>query len=72
MSISAVGTAFMGIQRNFAMFDSAANRLAMQSFDAESIRDVRDMKLAKHGVAANAAVLRVADEMTSEVINLLV
>jgi hypothetical protein len=51
--------------------DAAAERIAYQPFGTNTIRDLVDMKMAKHEVAANAAVVRTADEMLGTLVDIL-
>ncbi len=71
MSFSALSTASSGIQRNLASLDAAAERIAYQPLGTNTVKDLIDMKVAKHGVAANAAVVRTADEMLGTLVDIL-
>ena len=63
MSFSTMSTVCAGIQRHLASSDAAAERIACQTFGMNTIKDLVDMKIAKHAVVANAAVVRTADQM---------
>ena len=71
MNISARYSAHLGIQRNLAVFENAAKRVALNPFDTRIIKDISDMKLAEYGLRANVAVLKTANSMSGQLIDLL-
>ncbi|MFM1960450.1 MAG: hypothetical protein RL588_1967 [Pseudomonadota bacterium] len=55
-------------------FSESAQRVSKMSIegaDIDLVREVVDMNLAKAGVAANAAVIRTADQMQGVVLDIL-
>lgn len=70
MSIPAVNHASRGIQQNLATFERAAMRIANNPFNINTIRDISDLQLSKHGMQANVAVLKVANKMTGTLVDL--
>jgi flagellar hook protein FlgE len=46
--------------------------MSVEGVDIDLVREVVDMKLAKAGVSANAAVMRTADQMQGTVLDILV
>jgi hypothetical protein len=68
--ISATSSASIGIQRNLQTFNAAAERISSQPIGPNIIRDIMQMKQAKHGVMINAKVLVIADRMNGQLIDL--
>lgn len=67
MSISATG-----IQQSFQLMDQAARNLAEPDHSTELPRELVSAIEAKHGVAANAAVVKSTDKMLGSLVDMLV
>lgn len=73
MSFSiAMSVAATGIQQNIQQLDDSARRLADPLHDANRFRELVSVVQAKHGVAANAAVVRTTDKMVGSLVDMLV
>ena len=66
---SAISSATYGIQNNLQRFEEAAWHIARTP--ADSATGVADLKMAKHAIFANAAVIRTADELAGTLIDVL-
>ncbi len=71
-STSAINTAAYGIQTNLQRLNDAASRVRVSPLESDSVRGIVDMEVAKHGIAANAAVIKVADQMFGTMVDILV
>lgn len=72
MNSSAINSASAGIQQNIAVLNAAASSLASSPVDHSSVGKIIDMKIAKEAVSANVAVLKTANEMSEQIVDLLV
>lgn len=70
MLANSISSAAAGIQQNLQRIDVVANRVSDPD-TAVSIAEIVDMKRAEHGVQVNAAVLKVANEMSGQLIDVL-
>ena len=68
---SAISSASWGIQQNLRQFDDAAANIAKSPFGPEVVRDLVQMKFAKHAVAANVRVLQTADQVLGQVVDII-
>jgi len=69
-----IATAQYGLFAASRRFDAAAQRVARMGetgSDTDLTSDVVDMTESKQAFAANVAVLRVADKMTGDLLNIL-
>jgi hypothetical protein len=69
--ISALDSALQGIASSIDRLDRAADRVSRQGADSDLPRNYLDMIQAKRGVRANAVTVKVADEMTGSLIDIL-
>lgn len=67
----ATHSAFLGIQHSLSVLDAAAERVAHRPITSATVADLMKMKTAQHGVAVNAATLRVAHDMSGQLIDVL-
>lgn len=67
----ALSSASLGIHRHLAAFNAAAHRIATGPIQVESIGDIVEMKQAKLGISINVAVMRMAHEMSGELVDIL-
>ena len=70
MTLPAVSSALSGIQNATDRMNRSAEKIAKGDLD-QMAKSAIDMKMAKHAVAANAAVIRAVDQMTEETIDIL-
>ena len=67
---NSISTAATGKQQNLQRIDIVANRVSDPD-TAESFGEIVDMKRAEQGVLVNTAVLRVANEMSGHLIDIV-
>ena len=67
----ATHSATIGIRENLNRFATAANRIADPDI-SEGIGDIMEMKQAQQNIRVNGAVIKVANEMSEYLIDLLV
>jgi hypothetical protein len=66
--IRSIGTAANAISAEFRRFERSAARVAAP--DADVVRETVEQVASRQAVAAQAAVIRTADQMTGELINI--
>ena len=69
--IAGVHAAAEGIRTQLELFSRAAAKVSRGKVDADLAREIQQMKLAKHGVKIQAKVIKVGDEMTESLIDIL-
>jgi hypothetical protein len=57
-----MSSALDGIQKNLRQFDDAASRIASRPADTDLAADIIQLKIARHGISANAQTIRAADK----------
>ena len=67
-SISAFNSATLGIQTHLQQLNDAAAHIASRPLDPDAIVDLLS---ARHGIVANAAVIRTADEVLGTLVDIL-
>ena len=68
--IPAIGSASSAIAANFRRFSESAARVATPAPAPDLVAETVEQIASSHAVAANAAVIRTADQMTGELINI--
>ena len=67
--INAITSALSGLNTASKQIGQAAGNIANPSSQSEIIEDVVDIKVAETAYKANIEVIRVADELTQELLN---
>lgn len=62
--------AISGIHHNMQMFNDAAQRITDPETVA-GVQDIAELKMAEHGMKVNAAVLKVTQEVSDSLIDIL-
>ena len=62
--------AISGIHHNMQLFNQTANRITDPETTA-GISDIMQLKLAEHGIKVNVSVLKIANELSDNVIDIL-
>ena len=70
-AVPGIQAALFGIQKHLEQFERTAGRLARQAPDGDLAHDMVELLTAKHGVQANAATVRAADELTGTLLDVL-
>lgn len=70
--LSASSSAAVGIHRNLQAFNAAAKRVSSLPLGPNVVRDIVQMKQAKHGVMVNAKLHQMADRMNGQLVDLFV
>ena len=68
---TAMSIAATGIQHSFQQLDGAARRIAEPSDNSDLPKDLVSAIQAKHGVAANAAVVKTTDKMVGSLVDMM-
>lgn len=74
MTISSIASGTTGMQRAADRFEASANRVARFGTGLEDVdlaTEMVDVMMAKTDFKANAAIVRVADEMTGSLLDIL-
>ena len=74
MTISSIASGTLGMQRAADRFEASANRVARFGTGLEDVdlaTEMVDVMMAKNDFKANATIVRVADEMTGSLLDIL-
>jgi len=74
MTISSIASGTLGMQRAADRFEASANRVARFGTGLEDVdlaTEMVDVMMAKTDFKANATIVRVADEMTGSLLDIL-
>lgn len=66
--ISAINNALQGLQNATKQVDQGAARIANNAVNANTIEDIVDIKVAQTSYEANLKVMKVADDLTKELL----